>query len=273
MEITFSEPSLCISQSHYISKLLDQFGMTNCREVSTPSDPNVRLSKTEGKDLNTPKVYQELIGSLNYLANSSRPDICFSVAVAPRFCSAPTTAHWTAAKRILRYLKNTKTLCLTFRKNNDEKLIGFSDADYAGDKDTRRSTSGYIFTFAGTPVIWSSRLQKTVALSTFEAEYVSLSSATRDGIWLTQLKAELLQAQTECLTIYCDNQAATSLAINNRSTKMAKHIAIRHHFVAEKCEAGELTVKWCPTSDMLADIMTKPLNCTPFQRLMTKLIQ
>jgi hypothetical protein len=151
-------------------------------------------------------------------------------------------------------------------------MIGYSDADWAGDIDTRRSTSGYVFLLNGGCISWRSKKQRTVALSSTEAEYMALSEATQEAVWLKAFMRELGEdAGDGALTVYEDNQGAIALAKNPEFHKRTKHIDIRYHFVREKVEDGQVMLQYCPTQDMLADLMTKPISAPQFVALRTKL--
>ena len=156
-------------------------GMSDCKPVKTPVDPGNRLVKAaEDEEALDQPLYQSVVGGLMYLATCTRPDIAFAVGMLARFSSKPNRSHWVAAKRVLRYLKRTMNFGLFY--SNGSGVLGYSDADWAGDMDDRKSTSGYMFQIAGGPVSWRSKKQDTVALSTAEAEYVALSSAVQECV-------------------------------------------------------------------------------------------
>ena len=171
---------LWIHQKQYILNMLEKYSLSEAKIVSTPADINVKLKKDDGvsKEVNS-VTYQSIVGSLLYAAIATRPDVAQAVGVVSKFCSKPTEAHLTAAKRILRYLKGTLNLAIKFQKS-DEALVGYSDAGWAGDLDDRHSTTGNLFLMAGGPISWVSKKQAVVALSTSEAEYVALSLATQE---------------------------------------------------------------------------------------------
>ena len=173
----------------------------------------------------------------------------------------------TAAKRILRYQKQTKDLNLTYVRNSPEAIVGYSDADWAGDVQDRRSTSGNVFLLGGGAITWSSRKQSSVALSTVEAEYMALSVATQEAIWLRHLQEELGVTNTGPTLIYEDNQGAISMAKNPVFHKRTKHVQIRYHFVREAVVQGTITLEYCRTDEMLADSFTKALARDQFEKL------
>ena len=172
-----------------------------------------------------------------------------------------------AAKRVLRYFKQTKDLNLTYVKNSLEAIIGYSNADWAGDVQDRRSTSGNVFLLGGGAITWSSRKQSSVALSTVEAEYMALSVATQKAIWLRHLQEELGVTDTGPTLIYEDNQGAISMAKNPVFHKRTKHVQIRYHFVREAVEQGTIILEYCRTDDTLADCFTKALARDQFEKL------
>lgn len=191
-----------------------------------------------------------------------------AVGVLARYCSDPTEQHWSGVKRVLRYLKGTISSGLVFHKDSRAiDLIGYSDADWAGDHNDRRSTTGYIFKLAECPISWSSKKQQTVALSTTEAEYMALSAAAQEATWLQQLLLDLRIETAKCVTILEDNQGCIALAKNPVFHSRSKHLDIRHHFVREKLVGGTLKLVYCPSEEMVADILTKPLSNAKFQLL------
>ena len=200
--------------------------------------------------------------SLQYAAGGTRPDIAYAVSTIAKFCHQPTELHMTAAKRVLRYLKQTRDLNLTYIKNTPEAIIGYSNADWAGDVKDRWSTSGNAFLLGGGAIMWSSRKQSSVALSTVEAEYMALSVATQEAIWLRQLQEELGVTEAGPTLIYEDNQGAISMAKNPVFHKRTKHVQIRYHFVREAVEQGTITLEYCRTGEMLPTALPKVLLTT-----------
>ena len=260
-----------IGQPAYTKNLLKSYGMQDSNPTSTPVDVNSKLQPAKDTDepLNQTK-YQSAVGSLMYLAVSTRPDISYAVNNLARFNLNPQKEHWTALKRVLRYLNGTINHGLLYKQGGPERLVGYSDADWAGDLSDRKSTSGYIFMFNGGPVSWSSKKQKCVALSTAEAEYVALSAAVQECIWLRQLEAELSSTNDIPTLIFEDNQSTIGMAKNPQFHGRAKHIDIRHHFVREQLAHGTIQLKYCPTTEMTADILTKGLNRERYSKLREK---
>ena len=258
-------------EEHLVCKL-EKYRQTEAKPVSTPADLNVKLQKEDGFSRPVDATsYQSMVGSLLYAAIATRPDIAQAVGVVSKFCANPTQNHLTAAKRILRYLKATAYLGLSYKKCADGNLIGYSDADWVGDIDDCHSTSGNVFSFACGAVSWLSKKQATVSLSTAEAEYVALSTATQEAIWLRRLLADVGEPQEGPTEIYEDNQGAISMAKNPVGHARTKHIDIRYHFVREGVRDGAIALKYIATDEMIADILTKPLPNHRFQKLVTEL--
>jgi hypothetical protein len=249
----------------YIETVLDRFGMSESKGVETPMNPGEKMSRkmcptTEKEKSEMAAVpYQSALGSVMYAMLGTRPDIAYAVGVLSRYASNPGKHHWIAMKRLLRYLKQTKTRCLSLGGNKVE-LVGYSDADWAGDTDDRKSTSGYVFKIGRGAVSWGSKKQATVSLSSTEAEYIAISEATKEAIWLRRL---LIDFGAECKAptiVYEDNQGCILLTRNPEFHARTKHIEIRYHFCLERVESGEIDVKYLDTSKMVADVLTKSLS-------------
>ena len=205
-----------------------------------------------------------------YLMVGTRPDIAFSVSKLAKYVESPTLLHWNCVKRVLRYIKNTSEHGIWFNLNKDLEPLGFVDSDYAGDVTTRKSTSGYVFIMAGGAVSWCSRQQEVVALSSTEAEYISLCSGLKEAIWLRRLVSNLDLTPAlgkEPITIMVDNQGAIDLAKNGSVNRRTKHIDVRYHFCRQAVEDKLVTLKYCPTNVMGADVLTKPLGRLKLEEL------
>ena len=169
-----TDGKICVNQKPYIENLVRRFGLSDACGVSTPADACVKLVADDGVSRPAdPKLYQQIVGSLQYAAGGTRPDIAYAVSTVAKYCHQPSELHMTAAKRILRYLKQTKDHNLTYVRNSPEAIVGYSDADWAGDVQDRRSTSGNVFLLGGGAITWSNHKQSSVALSTVEAEYMA----------------------------------------------------------------------------------------------------
>jgi len=253
---------LRIYQKDYIQEALNRFRMSDCNPVGTPMEPGSKLEKNTKEDNNMNGIpYMEAVGSLLYLSQISRPDIAFAVNVASTFSNNPNQSHWNAVKRIFRYLKGTLNYNLTYSKSNHSEIITYSDADWANDPSTRRSVTGTVFIKNGGAITWFSKRQRTVALSSVEAEYIALAFTCQEGIWIKRLITELEpNVNTQTLKIFCDSRGAISLAKNAITSQRSKHIDVRWHFIRDHVENDNIEVKHLSTDEMSADILTKPLN-------------
>ena len=257
-----------IGQKTYTNSILKRFGMECAKSISTPVNTSVKLLKgTEDSEYFDREIYQSAVGSLLYLATKTRPDIAFAVGNVARYTNKPTRQHWTAIKRIFRYLRGTMNLGLLYVKSNSKNLIAYSDADWGGDQNDFRSTSGYIFQLGGTAISWRSKKHSSVALSTAESEYISLSETAQEAVWLRKLNMDLKNEQLEPTVIYEDNQSAICIAKNPQFHGRTKHIGIKHHFIREQVVNDKVELKYCKTEDMIADVFTKGLSPEKFVRL------
>lgn len=265
IRITQKDDCIELDQSVYIEEILKRFGMTESKPSGTPSDTNCKLSlnmETEEADETELKniPYQEAVGSLLYLAQGTRPDIAFAVNNVSRFNSNYTMAHWKSVKRILRYIRGTTNYKLTFSFEKTGEIIGYSDADWASDIDKRRSCTGYVFKLSNAAITWKSTRQSTVALSSTEAEYMAISSAIQEAIWLRQLCHELGFTMKNPTKMNCDNQSAILLAKSDGYRQRSKHIDIRYHHIRDKIKDKQIEIKFLCTNEMVADSLTKAVS-------------
>lgn len=263
--------SIFVHQKAYAKKILSRFGMEEAVEVSIPVDPHHAMSPRCYPDeannvANVP--YRESIGSLMYLAVATRPDLSFALSVASQYLENPMQYHWTAVKRIMKYLRGSINKGIIFDCNLNNNLNCYSDADYAGDLDTRRSTSGFVIMSAGGAVSWCSQRQKTVALSTTEAEYIAATQTVKEIIWLNLLLVELTKSSPKTPNLYVDNQSAIKLIKNPEFHKRTKHIDVQYHFIREKFGEGVFELHYVPTNNQIADILTKALPREKFTRFL-----
>ncbi|WJZ84247.1 hypothetical protein VitviT2T_003860 [Vitis vinifera] len=269
MEIARSKKGIAVSQRKYILDLLNETGMLGCKPAETPMDTTVKLEESDGSAPVDKGRYQRLVGKLIYLSHT-RPDIGFSVSVVSQFMNNPTEKHMTAVIRILRYLKMTPGKGLFFQRTTKKEIEIFSDADWAGSVTDRRSTSGYCSFVWGNLVTWRSKKQSVVARSSAEAEFHAMAQGICEGIWLNRLLEELRVPLKHPMVLYCDNQAAISIAKNPVHHDRTKHVEIDRHFIKEKIE-GVFKVSYTPTNCQTADILTKALARVNFEDLTEKL--
>jgi Reverse transcriptase (RNA-dependent DNA polymerase)/gag-polypeptide of LTR copia-type len=259
--------TLTLAQRQYIMDMLQTFNMASCKPVSTPMSLGHQASESHLLEPATP--YQQLVGSLLYLSVCTRPDISMAVSMLSCHMSKPTRQHWELGKRVLRYLAGSADVGLVYgaKPQAGKELVGYSDADWAGDATTRRSRTGYVFMLNGAAVSWRSQRQQTVALSTAEAEYMALTAAIQEAVYLRQLLTDLGEKPAGATVINEDNQGCIALSRNSMTVGRSKHIDIKYHFSREKVESGEVDVQYCPTEKMLADQLTKPLAGPQHQQL------
>ncbi|XP_068644922.1 secreted RxLR effector protein 161-like [Aristolochia californica] len=227
-------------------------------------EPNAKMCAHEGKNLEDATMYRQLVGSLIYLT-LTRPDISYAVGVMSRYMQDPKKPHLEAVCRILRYVKSTIDYGLVYKKGEDCKLVGYCDADYAGDHDTRRSTTRYVFKLGSGTISWCSKRQPTVSLSTTEAEYRAAALAAQESTWLIQLMNNLHQPVEYAVPLYCDNQSAIRLAENPVFHARTKHIEVHYHFIREKVLQEEIELRPIKTDDQVADLFTKSLSTGKFK--------
>lgn len=265
-----------LSQTAYIERILANSGMAQCAGMDTPMvDRLYKIDRATNKhqDVNTlTQGYASVLGELNYLAVATRPDIAFAVSQLARHLDSPGEKHYTALKRLLRYLQKTKNFCLRYNKGGDEMALeGYADADFAGDKEDRRSTSGYVFTLAGAAVSWKVKKQTIVAFSTCEAEVIALSYACREALWYHKMLVELgLLQHDKAITIYEDNQGCICVAKDNKLSDRNKHIQVVHLFCQQAVDMGKVNVQYIKTDQQVADMNTKPLGPQALARCVRK---
>jgi len=254
-----SARTIKLAQGRMTAELVAKYESGEVRTKEVPISPSARLTKEGGKSLDTDRYgYSQLVGSLMYIAVCTRPDIAQSVGALARYMAAPTTVHWTAAKGVLRYLAGSKDFGICFGGVNTPALQVFCDADYAGDVDTRRSTTGYVYILNGGAISWSSRRQQTVAASTTEAEYMAAADTVKEALWLRKLMTDL-GYQMETITIQADNQSAMKLLKNPVNSMRSKHIDVLYHFARERVMRRDVEFKYVSTQENVADVLTKAL--------------
>ncbi|GJR69602.1 retrovirus-related pol polyprotein from transposon TNT 1-94 [Tanacetum coccineum] len=257
LQVSQNPRGIFINQSKYAQEILKKFGFDSCTPIDTPMAERPNLDEDKGGKLIDPTRFRGMVGSLMYLS-ASRPDIVFAVCMCARYQAKPTEMHLTAIKRIFRYLKGTIHMGLWYPKDSGFELKAFADADYAGCHDTRRSTSGSAQFLGHRLVSWSSKKQKSTAISTTEAEYIALSGCCAQILWMRSQLRDYGFVFNK-IPMYCDNQSAIALCCNSVQHSRSKHIDIRHHFIKEQVERKVVELYFVETKYQLADIFTKAL--------------
>ncbi|KAJ0625451.1 putative RNA-directed DNA polymerase [Helianthus annuus] len=270
IEVLRSKRGIFICQKKYILDMLAETGMIDCKPADTPMMVNHKLQMEEGAKLVEKERYQRLVGKLIYLSHT-RPDIAYAVSVVSQFMHQPQIAHMGAVCRIMRYLKGTIGHGVLFKSNGHLKIQGYTDADWAGDKGDRRSTSGYFTLVGGNLVTWRSKKQKVVALSSAEAEFRGIARGLTEILWIRKLLTEVGFPPTEPTRIMCDNKAAIQISENPVQHDRTKHVEVDRHFIKEKLESGILELPFVRSEDQLADILTKAVNERIFSKCLNKL--
>lgn len=265
VEVLQNSKGIHLCQKKYAREVLERFGMGECNSVKNPIVPGSKLTREVGGKKVDATQFKQLIGSLMYLT-ATRPDLMYSVCLISRYMADPTEEHLLAAKRVLRYLKGTLELGVFYGRKGAIELFAYTDSDYAGDYDDRKSTSGYVFKLSGGAVAWSSKKQPIVTLSTTEAEYVAAAACACQCIWMKRVLNHF-SPQSKCITVFCDNSSAIKLSKNPVLHGRSKHIDVRFHFLRNLTRDGVVELKYYSTSEQLADIMTKPLKLESFLKL------
>jgi hypothetical protein len=266
-----SQRAIHLSQQDYVKTILQRFDMANCHSVAVPADPCVKISpsmfpRTEEEKTMMAKIpFMEGIGSLMHLANLTRPDLAYAIGQVSRFSQNPGPKHWKGLKRILAYLRKTINHGILYGGGSNE-LHGYVDAEYAGDLENRRSTSGAVFILNSGPISWHSRRQTCVALSTTESEFIAAADGTKEAIWLRRLYSEL-GGPDVAMPLRCDNQGTIALIHNPMFHQLTKHTNVRFFFVRDAQQEGKIDINYIETESQLADIFTKALPVPRFEML------
>ena len=255
--------SVLLSQRQYTLDILARHGISDCKPCSTPIDTCAKVPADAGPSVADPTAYRSLVGALQYLT-FTRPDIAYAVQQVCLHMHDPRETHLVAAKRILRYLQGTLSHGLVIPRTAPTQLRVYTDADWAGCPDTRRSTSGYAVFLGGSLVSWSSKRQPTVSRSSAEAEYRAVANGVAEATWLRQLLQELHHPLDSACLIYCDNVSACYLSTNPVQHQRTKHVEIDLHFVRERVAMGAVRVLHVPTTSQFADVFTKGLPSSVF---------
>jgi len=246
--------------------------MTECVPVDTPMETGKRYDQLKpGEPAADKALYHAMIGSLTYAMTAIRPDLSAAVGMLSQFMSNPSHEHMLAAKRVLRYVKGTLDYGLRFESRRGSELVGYSDADWAGDLVTRRSTSGYVFQFGGGTISWSSKRQSVVAKSSTEAEYMAMSHAAGETVWLRRFIKHFECDVGKPTTLFADNLGAMALSKNPMYHSRTKHIDVQFHFIRECVENGQISLQHVSTGEIYADVLTKDLARPKFRYFRDKL--
>lgn len=270
IEVLQAPNGIHVSQAKYAREVLKRFDMEESNSVRNPMVPGTKLSLNEEGEPVDETLYKQIIGSLMYLT-TTRPDLQFSVSLLSRFMSKPNQTHLQAVKRVLRYLKGTLNYGILYKKGGNGNVLVYTDSDFAGDIDGRKSTSGYVFLLNGAAVAWSSKKQPIITLSTTEAEYVAASACASQAIWFQRILEELSYSYGESTVIMCDNTSTIKLSKNPVFHGRCKHIGVRFHFLRDLVNEGVIRLEHCTSQEQAADIFTKPLTREVFETMRYKL--
>ncbi|CAI7893085.1 unnamed protein product [Closterium sp. NIES-54] len=270
LNIQEEEGAIYINAAKYADTIAKRFAIT----PTAISTPYRYATGKEGSVLLKPagiRNYQKKLGCLLFAAVICRPDLSYSASQLATYLKKPETEHLAELDRALHYFVSTPMIGLTYYKNatTPTELVGYVDADHAGDADNRRSRTGYIYRLEPIgPISWQSSKQELIALSSAEAKYIALCSATKEGLYLRELLEEAKLAELPNFTLFCDNQSAIRIANKSGFANRTKHIALRYFFVKDEIEKGRLELSYCPTSEMAADYLTKKLGKQKFEYCM-----
>lgn len=263
IKVDYKTDGLFLSQAAYAKDILARAKMNDCKPISTPVDLKSKLSADKGDKIDDPTLYRSIAGALQYLT-LTRPDIQYAVHQLCLYMHDPRLQHLLAMKRVLRYLQGTIDHGLRLYKSASKTLTAYTDADWAGCPDTRRSTSGFCVYLGDNLISWSSKRQPTVSRSSSEAEYKGVANVVAETCWIRNLLLELKCPITTATLVYCDNVSAVYLSNNPVKHQRTKHVEIDIHFVREKVAMGQVRVLQVPSSAQYADIFTKGLPSSLF---------
>jgi hypothetical protein len=237
--------------------------LEHSKSYSTPMEVGSRLTSKESSEAAAnATAYRSIVGGLLYAATLTRPDITYATKVVSRFMSEPKSTHLKAAKRIVQYLKGNNTFALKYHKTGESlKITAYSDADFAGDVSTRKSTTGYIVLINNQPVSWRSAKQTSVSTSTVEAEYLAASLTAKESMWIKNLVEEIITSKCDGpILLHVDNAGAKTLAEAKMINTLTKHIDVSYHLIRHFVQHGQIKIISCDTKENIADIFTKPLS-------------
>ncbi|GBO20169.1 Copia protein [Araneus ventricosus] len=267
IRLVFTPTELKLDQEEYIDKMLKRFNMSDCKPCSTPLEPKCTSADFANSEL-FEGPFRELIGSLLYLAVTTRPDILFSVNCLSQLQEKPTVAAWTGLKRILRYLKGTKNFKLVYKKlhNPNFNIDLYVDADWASDTTDRKSVSGHVLMFCNCPILWCCKKQNCISLSSTEAEIIALSKSLQDLLYYKSVINEI--SRINSISIYEDNQSAFKSVTNENVCGRLKHLDVKLKFIRETLSNHCISVKYVCTENQIADLFTKSLSKCKLYKLL-----
>ena len=270
MEISRLENGIVMTQKKFTKELLLDCNMDVTKAAKTPLPANMKLMIDKGELYADPEHYRKIVGKLNFLSHT-RPDLSFSVQTLSQFMHQPRMHHVQALNHVLRYVSHTMGQGIILNATDNLILTTYSDSDWASCPNTRRSVTGYILLLGESPVSWKSKKQSTISKSSSEAEYRAMASASSETTWLVSLLTELGVTNLKPVTLYCDNQSAIHIGNNPVFHERTKHIEIDCHFTREKVLEGLIQLTYTPSTEQLADIMTKALGSLQHDKLKSKL--
>ncbi|CAL1380386.1 unnamed protein product [Linum trigynum] len=270
LEVAHSPTRIHLSQRKYALEILHENGFFDCKPASAPMEPKTHLIYNDGTPPTDGSSYRRLIGQLIYLT-TTRPDISFATQQLSQFLDNPTTTHLRDAHHLLRYIKASPSQGIFFSATSSFQLYGFTDSDWAGCPDIRRSTSGYCIFLGSSLISWKSKKQSTITRSSAEAEHRAMAFTTCEIQWLIFLLQDLGVVHSAPSSLYCDNQSALHIAENPIFHERTKHIKLDCHLIREKIQQGIIRTAYVPSSSQLADLFTKPLGPCSFSALCSKL--
>eukprot|EP00253_Pinus_taeda_P007422 PITA_07422 len=270
LQIQQNEGGIFLSQTKYLKQILKKYGMEDWKPVCTPMVIECSLSANDESVVVHQPTYRSMIGSLLYLVGT-RPDIMHAVGIVGRFQANPKETHLQAVKRIFKYLQGTRNYGLWYPRDTDLTLHAYTDADWAGSVDDRKSTIGGAFFMGSRLVSWFSKKQSSIALSTAEAEYVATASCCTQLLWMMQTLQDFQISCTPPISILCDNTSAIIISKNPVMHSKTKHILIKYHFLWEQVLKQKVKLEYVPSKEEVADILTKPLPRETFEYLRQKL--
>ncbi|KAJ4728947.1 Retrovirus-related Pol polyprotein from transposon TNT 1-94 [Melia azedarach] len=270
LQVHQTAEGIFVSQQAYVINMLKKFRMQHCKPTSTPLIVNQKLTKFDGDTKADAFRYRSLVGSLLYLS-ATRPDIMFATSLLSRFMQNPSQVHFGAGRRVLRYLKGTHDFGIWFKPEAELNLFGYVNSDWAGCINDGKSTSGYAFSVGSGMFSWCSKKQDVVAQSTAEAEFIAAAAGANQCIWLRKMLIDLGFEQINASPIFCDSKSAIAIAKNPVQHGKIKHMKVKFHFLREAERDQEVCLIHCKSEEQVADILTKALPKTRFEKLREKL--